>query len=214
MATMSRVLPFAALRESTGLPDRVLARLLQSPGALGRSLVRLGLVAAGYAGSVLLLGAGGGSPGIEPWLRIPKEDYFYWEAAFIAPVIVGAALVAAVVAYLLAKALGGRGDFDTTLSAIACATAVATLFTLVPDFLEGALTTVGAFDGARWAEALTRLSAPFLFLWTYIALYAVAFLMLYPAAVRMAQGMRGLTALTAGWAAFAVYQGILFIFVR
>jgi len=42
----------------------------------------------------------------------------------------------------------------------------------------------------------------------------VAFLVLHPLAVRIATRLDPLRSLVAGWCAFAVYQGLLLVFIR
>src|SRR4051812_13882698 len=94
---MRRSIPVAHLERETGVirprlrlrPDALLDGLLARPGALRLGLTWLFVVASAYAVAILLLGVGGGSPGIEPWLAIPKSTYFYWESLFAMPVIVG-----------------------------------------------------------------------------------------------------------------------------
>jgi len=93
-----------------------------------------------YALCLLVLAAGGDRPGdFAPWLRIGTESYFWWEAAFIAPVIVASGLLTAACMYLLGRAGGGTGTFDDTLARLGPAVAVCTAFTLVPDLVIGAL---------------------------------------------------------------------------
>jgi hypothetical protein len=174
--------------------------------------VLLGLT---YAGAIALLGTGGGTPGSTPWLAIPRDSYFLVESLFTTPVVVAAALLAASTAYLMAKAFGSPDGYDATLVTIARATCIATLWSLVPDLFMGVTTTLGIFDGAQVAADLVRPSAWHTVLWTYLTCYTVAFLALYPAAVRAAHPrLRAGAAWTTGWAAFLVYQGVLLVFIR
>src|SRR5205085_1882371 len=80
-----------------------------------RALAWIAALGVAYAVAILLLAIGGDTPDTAPWLAIPVSTYFYWEALFIAPVIVGACLLAAAVAYLGGRALRGQGTFDATL---------------------------------------------------------------------------------------------------
>lgn len=205
------------VRTPTVSPTWLAARFraaLDRPHALRRSLLLLVALGAAYAGAIGLLALGGGTPGSAPWLAISREDYFAAETAFTAPVIVLAAVLAAAVTYLVARAFGATGTFDDTMVAIAYATCVATLFSLVPDLFMGAVTTAGLVDGAELAADLVRPSAARIFLWTYLSLYSAAFLVLYPAAVRSAHRVPWWTAVATGWVGFAVYQGVLAVFIR
>ncbi len=167
-----------------------------------------------YAVCLLLLAFGGVAPGLAPWLAIPSDVYFYWEATFIAPVIVLAAMLAAAVLHLVARALGGRGEFDDVMALVGVATAVASLTTLVPDTLVGLLLCARVLDPDAWMHAIVRPSPTLAIVWVYLSLYAIAFAVAYPAIARVVHGLRGGRALLAGWTAFVVYQALLFVFVR
>ena len=79
----------------------------------------------------------------------------------------------------------------------------------------GLATTVGIFDGAQVAAGLVSDSPWRVFLWTYLTAYLVAFLVLYPAAVGAVHRSLGTgRPFVLGWTAFAVYQGILLVFIR
>lgn len=195
----------------TSLRERVLA----PPRKATTGLLWLVGTGAAYAGCVLLLAAGGDLPGdLPPWLAIARDSYFWWEAAFIGPVIVAAGLLAAAVAYLLARAAGGTGDFDDTIAVLGPAVAGCTVVTLVPDLIIGTLLNTGLMSAAQWNLDITRPSVTLALVWTYLSLYLVAFLVIFPYVIRVAHRLRPARAVAIGWATFAVYQGVLMIFVR
>jgi hypothetical protein len=167
-----------------------------------------------YAIAILLLAVGGWTPGSAPLLPLARSTYFYVESLFTVPVIISAGLLAACTAHAVAGWLGARTVRGDLVVTIARATWMATLCSLVPDLLMGLTTTLGMFDGAEVARDLVRPSPLRIVLWTYLALYALAFLVLYPVAVRAATGLDAVRSLIAGWCAFAVYQGVLAIFIR
>jgi hypothetical protein len=204
----------SAIVHPAGAMETFFSRRLAAAHPLRRACVWIAALGVAYAIAILFLALGGDTPGTAPWLAIPVATYFYWEALFIAPVIVGACLLAAAIAYLGGCALGGEGTFDATLVVIAYATVISTLFTLIPDLVQGVITTLGFADGLSWAQALTHPSPALAFVWFYIGLYAVAFLVLYPFAVRSALRLTGWRAIAAGWPAFVVYQLVLFVFIR
>ena len=84
----------------------------------GQHSLRVGLLyligtGLAYALCIVILAAGGDRPGdLTPWLRISTDTYFWWEAVFITPVIVGSGLLAASCMYLFARAARGTGRFD------------------------------------------------------------------------------------------------------
>ena len=61
-----------------------------------------------------------------PWRRISTDTYFWWEAAFIAPVIVGSGLLAGACMYLFAPGHTGIGSSDDTLAPLGPAVAACT----------------------------------------------------------------------------------------
>src|SRR5690242_3442803 len=119
--------------------DRSLEGWLARPRRVRRGLLALALYGCGYAVALLLLALGGARPGTPPWLAIDEQIYFHVEAAFIAPVIVLAAVLGAAIMHLVARALGGVGDFDDAIALVGVTTAFASLTTLVPDTVIGAL---------------------------------------------------------------------------
>jgi hypothetical protein len=168
-----------------------------------------------YALCILFLAAGGDRPGdFTPWLRIGSDTYFWWEAAFIAPVIVGSGLLTAASMHLLARAAGGTGSFDDTLTRLGPAVALCTAVTLVPDLIIGALLNTGAIPPDVWMRAITRQSATLALVWAYLLAYVVAFLVAFPVVARGAHRLGWRWAVPVGWASFAIYQGVLLVFVR
>jgi hypothetical protein len=170
---------------------------------------------AGYALGIVVLALGGDQPGdLPPWLRIPEVDYFWWEAAFIGPVIVATGLLTAAAIHLMARSAGGTGSFDDTLALSGPAVFVCTLFTLVPDLVIGFLLNTGLLPTQTWMDGITHPSLILALVWTYLSLYVVAFLVAFPAVVRTVHRLRRLPAVAIGWTAFAIYQGTLLVFVR
>ena len=168
-----------------------------------------------YALCILVLAAGGDRPGdFPPWLRISADTYFWWEAAFIAPVIVGSGLLAAACMYLLARAATGTGSFDDTVGLLGPAVAVCTAVTLVPDLIIGGLLNTGVIAPEAWMRDITRPSVTLALVWAYLLAYVAAFLVAFPLVARAAHRLPWRFAVPAGWVAFVSYQGVLLVFVR
>jgi hypothetical protein len=177
-------------------------------------LTALVLVALGYAACILLLAVGGAKPGPAPWLSLSRDTYFWWEALFIAPVIVGSGILAAGVLQLGARALGGRGSFEDTLGLLGWAIAASTLATLLPDLGIGIALCAGLVRSDTWMDAITRPTPVLALVWVYLLTYVALFLTTFPAVSRAAHGLTGLRAIGVGWAAFAAYQVLVYVFVR
>ena len=204
----------AAVEQRPHTPRQFVERRLADPRRLRTGMLWLAIVALAYGGCLLLLASGGGEPGPAPWLDIPQSSYYYWEAAFIAPVIVAAAILAAGCMHLLARAAGGRGSFDDTMALVGSATAVCTLCTLVPDLIIGVLLRTGAIQADAWLEAVAHPTVTLGIVWAYMSVYAVAFLVLFPMVASAAHRLSVRAAVAIGWTGFAIYQGVMYIFVR
>lgn len=175
----------------------------------------LAFVAVGYSAGVSLpLALARALPMPEPFLRIASSDYFLWGTFFYAPVIVGAWLLASAVMHLLSRALGGRAAFDDLLRCLALATGIGTLGTLLPDLVTSPLRALGVIDEQAWEQSVATQGPWFLFLWAWMAVYLVLFLVTYPIAVRLAEGLSWTRAIAVGVAGFAVFQGFELVFIR
>jgi hypothetical protein len=196
------------------IPVVWLRRRLAAPRPLRAGIIALGATSAAYALCILLLAVGGAKPGPAPWLAIPVDTYFWWEALFIGPVIFFAGIMAAGVLHLAAKAFGGTGTFEATLALLGFAVAISTTATLIPDTVVGLALCAGLVDPAWWADAIARPTPTLAVIWIYLLLYIALFLTTFPAVARVAHGLARGPALLVGWSAFAVYQVFLYVFVR
>jgi hypothetical protein len=157
---------------------------------------------------------GGAQPGPAPWLVLPPATYFWWESLFIAPVIVGAGILAAGVLQLGARAVGGRGSFEDTLGLLGWAIAASTLATLIPDLAIGVALCAGLVRPETWMDAITRPTPVLALVWVYLLTYVALFLVTFPAVARAAHGLGRGRAIALGWTTFAVYQLLVYVFVR
>ncbi|MBK8498754.1 MAG: hypothetical protein IPL52_08050 [Flavobacteriales bacterium] len=194
--------------------EALLDRRLQRPDRVRRSLLDLFWLGLAYSMAIVLLAIGGVAPGMASWLAIPTEDYFRWEPLFTLPVIVLSGILAAAMLHLLARWSGGRGSFEDVLSLVGPITFIATLFTLVPDTVIGIALIAGWIDPQQWMADIVRPSPTLAVIWAYLLLYLAAFLALFPIIGRKAHGLKPRPARWCGWAAFAVYQAVLLVFIR
>lgn len=85
-------------------------------------------------------------------------------------------------------ALGEDGSFDTLLGGLGIAALTSAYFTLIPDFVQGALWTSGWVPFTEYQEATSR--GPLLVLvWGYILAYNVSHLLLYTVTIRYSQNL-------------------------
>jgi hypothetical protein len=195
-------------------PRRAFDALMADPARLGHGAALISAKAAAYTVVVLLLHLGGVPIMIPAWIAIPVERYYFWEIFFIAAVTLGGWILAAGVVQLASTRRGGTGRFEDVLATTAFAITLPSLATLLPDFLVGLLTSLGLLDPLEWARTSVAPGGWRTVIWSYLALYLVALLALYPIATAAATGLRLRHALPIGLLGAVVYQGVYFIFIR
>jgi hypothetical protein len=149
-----------------------------------------------------------------PFLRIPDAEYFYWATFFYAPVIVGAWLLASSAIYVICRLLDMKPAFDQLLVAIALATGLGTLGTLIPDLITSPLRTTGVIDEHTWELSIATQGPWFVFTWATLITYLLLFVIGYSFAVKVATSARWPRATTVGLAGFVVFQGFEYVFIR
>ena len=65
-----------------------------------------------------------------------------------------------------------------------------------------------------WMRDITRPSVTLALVWAYLLAYIAAFLVAFPVVARTAHRLPWRSAVPVGWATFAIYQGVLLVFVR
>jgi hypothetical protein len=140
-----------------------------------------------------------------PFLRIPNDSYYAWATLFGAPTIIGGWLVASALIQLIPRAAGGSGRFEDLATALAWATGVATVFSLLPDLATSAFGVYGAY-GRQPISHVTQL--------IFLSLYLLAFLVLYSSSIRVVHALRWRLASVIGVGGFLVYQTFIFLFLR
>lgn len=196
-------------------PSRTFDTLMADPRRLRYGALALLSNAVLYTLVYVFLTLGGGAPSsFQPWLAIAPEDYYAINRFMLAPSMFGCWILAAGAAQLLGRLAGGKGSFEDNLSAMGFAIAVASLASLGHDLPDTFLGAVGLLDLEAYEVALNSPTPWRTLLWICYGTSAVLFLVLFPKAVRSAQGI-GRTASTAiGIAAFAAYQGVFLVFNR
>lgn len=175
----------------------------------------LGVAAIGYSVVSFELALADAKPMPEPFLRIADSEYFIWGALFYAPVIVAAWFLATGVAYGLSHAFGDRPSFDRLMHAVALATGIGTLATLVPDLITSPLRALGVISEPAWEASIGSASGGwFVFTWATLITYIALFVVAYPLAVASATRLRTWRAAVVGVTAFVAFQGFEYIFIR
>lgn len=143
-----------------------------------------------YEVAILLWAFGAEGVTLPPFLRIPEEDYYFYELIFLIPLFLITWLLASAIGYVASKALGGTGSFDSILGGFGVTMAVSAYFTLLPDYLQGILWTTGLVSFQEYQE-LTGSGGLLLIVWAYMLAYVLAHLVLYSVTIHHTQGIGG-----------------------
>ncbi|MBE0643943.1 MAG: YIP1 family protein [Bacteroidetes bacterium] len=196
-------------------PGRTFEALLADDRGLRLGLAAIGLNALLYTLVYVFLWHGGGAPSsFTPWLAVPKEVYYFYNRFWLAPSMLAGWVLAAGVAHLLSKLIGGRGSFEDTLAVFGFGLLAASLAALLHDLPDSSLGAIGLLD-LRWYEM--ALNSPTIWraiLLTLYAIYGILMLFLLIRGVKDAQRIKTAPAILIGFVAFALYQGMFLLFNR
>jgi hypothetical protein len=144
------------------------------------------LIAVLWEIAILLWALGGASVTLPAFLKIPEEQYYFYQLIFMIPMFLATWLLAASIGYVISKALGGDGAYDTILAGFGITTAVSGYFALIPDYIQGVLWTTGWVSFAEY-QALTSRGFLAVVVWTYLFAYLAAHIALYSATIHYSQ---------------------------
>jgi hypothetical protein len=189
-------------------PRSVLTQLVGDPRAAFVGLEHVLVVAALYEIAILLWALGADTVTLPAFLKIPEEQYYFYELAFLIPLFLFTWLLASAIAYLMSKLMGGTGPFDAILGGFGLTMAVSAYFTLIPDYIQGILWTTGWVPFAEYQE-LTGRGVLLVIVWAYMLAYTLAHLLLYAITVQQIQGLSraraALVAIVSFFGSFAVW---------
>ena len=181
----------AILREQLQLirsPKPTITRLASDPSAAFVGFKHVLLLAVLYELVIVLWAFGGATPTIPAFLKIPDDQYYYYQLIFEIPMILIVWLLAGGIAYVLSKALGGNGSYDTILGGFGITALISFYFVLIPDFVQGLLWTTGWVPFAEYQEATSR--GPLVVLvWGYMLAFNVSYLALYTITIHYSQNL-------------------------
>jgi len=179
------------LRDQVGFirsPSAFVRRLATDPRAAFIGFRNVLAIAILYEGVYLLWAFGADGVTLPPFLRIPEEQYYFYELVFHIPLTLFTWLLASGIAYVTSKALGGSGPFDAILGGFGLTMAVSAYFTLIPDYVQGILWTTGWVPFSEYQE-LTGKGILLVIVWAYMLAYVFAHLFLYSITVQHTQGL-------------------------
>ena len=168
-----------------------------------------------YTLMYIFLTIGKGAPSVlTPWLNIPKDDYYSINRFLLAPSMILCWITASAVIQILTRIFNGAGTFEQTLTIIALSISISMWGGLIHDLPMSLLSAVGVID-ARQHEI--DMNSPTIFrtlLWICYSIYFIAFLTLFPLAVKVVHKLTITKSIVIGWIGFILFQIIFFIFNR
>lgn len=181
--------------------------------SLGFLFILIPIVA--YTLMYIFLTIGNGAPSVfTPWLNIPKEDYYSVNRYLLAPSMILCWIAASATIQILSRIFNGAGTFEQTLTVIALSISISMWGGLIHDLPMSALSAFGVID-ARQHEI--DMNSPTIFrtlLWICYSIYFIAFLTLFPLAVKVAHKLTLTKSIVIGWIGFIFFQLIFLIFNR
>jgi hypothetical protein len=169
----------------------------------------------GYVLVYLGLSRSGAYPStFSPWLALPAETYYRYNVFLLPPSILGAWLLASAVVQMAGRAVSARGSFDDTVSVLGFAISVASWSLLPHDLTVAALGAAGVIDGRAHEHAMNAPTPARDILWFFMAVYLIAFPLLFTAALGAAHRIRRVAAGFLGALGFIVYQMVFVLFNR
>ena len=155
-----------------------------------------------YEGAILLWAIGSDGVTLPPFLRIPEDQYYFYELIFLIPMFLVTWLLASALGYVLSRVMNGRGSFDAILGGFGVSMAVSFYFSLIPDYVQGILWTTGLVSFHEYLE-ITGGGVPLFIVWAYLLAWFLAHLVFYSITVYHTQGLGKLQ--SAGVAAVAFF---------
>lgn len=184
-------------------PRTAIAILENDPRAAFVGFRHVLILAVLWEFALLLWALGGATPTIPTFLKIPEEKYYFYQLIYYIPMFLVAWLFASGIAYVLSKAIGGSGSYDTILGGFGMTAFISGYFALIPDFIQGVLWTTGWVTFAEYQE-LTSHGFLAVIVSAYLTAYSIAYLFLYSTTIHYSQNLsKGKSVIVAVVAYFA-----------
>jgi len=196
-------------------PKTAFSALLADERSFSLGFVLILVPIVGYTLMYVFLTIGHGAPSVfTPWLNIPKESYYAVNRFLLAPSMILCWFVATALIQVLGRVLKGVGTFEQTLTAIAASISISMWGGLVHDLPVSVFAATGLLDARQHEIAMNSPTIFRTLLWICYAIYFFAFLVLFPLAVRVVHRLSPIWSVVVGWAGFAVFQTLFFLFNR
>lgn len=193
-------------------PSTFVKQLTVDPRAMLIGFRNVIAIAILYEIAILLWALGSEGVTLPTFLRIPEEQYYFYELIFLIPMFIVYWLLASGIAYTMSKALRGNGSFDAILGGFGVSMAVSFYFSLIPDYIQGILWTTGLIPFDQYLE-ITSKGILLVIVWTYLLAWVLAHLIFYSITLYHTQGLNrarsALVALVSFLGSFVVWITIV-----
>ena len=196
-------------------PSKTLPAVFDHPRKIRLGLQAVLIPALGYTLFYILAWNAGGAPSsFKPWLALPIEQYFKYDIFLSLPAYFISWILASGTLYLLARLMGGTGNYDDTLVALAFGIGIATWSSMLHDLTDAILGFAGIIDMREYEKLLNEPT-----FWRYLLLslyfiYFAWFIILFSLGIENAHKLNRKKSLLLGFTGLVVFQTMLLIFIR
>jgi hypothetical protein len=181
--------------------------------SLGFKYILIPIIA--YTLMYIFLTIGNGAPSVfTPWLNISREKYYSIDRFLLAPSMILCWITASAIIQILSRLFKGSGTFEQTLAVIALCISISMWGGLIHDLPMSFLSAIRIIDAKQHEIAMNSPTIFRTLLWIFYSVYFIAFLALFPLAVKVTQKLSTLKSIIIGWTGFIIFQLIFLIFNR
>lgn len=196
-------------------PSSTFDLILNNSNTLRYGLYAFLVPVIGYTLFYIMAWQAGGEPStFKPWLNIHAGNYFRYDIFLTLPGYYLAWTVSASTLFLLARLMRGSGSYDNVVAVTGFGIGVATWSSLLHDLIDAVLAVTGVIDMKTYERLLNEPTFWRFLLWILYTIYFLWFITLFTIGIRKAFGFSRVRSVIMALAGLAVYQVILFIFIR
>lgn len=189
--------------------------LFKSKNKLSYGFYALLVPAIGYTLFYLMAWNAGGSPStFKPWLNLPIEKYFMYDIFLTIPGYFVSWSTTAVLIFLLSRVLKGSAKFEDILMVVGFGAGIATWGSMLHDLTDAFLATIGVINMKEYERLLNEPTFWRYLLLTLYLIYFTWFITLFTIGIKKANNFNIFKSVMIAIAGLAVYQTMLFIFIR
>jgi len=195
-------------------PRRTFAELADDPHAVRRGFEAILLIGALYTLTVAGLAYSNTAAFAPPAIALPRATYYRYEVFFALLVTALGWILAAGIAHLAARPLGGTGTFEATLATLGFAFTLANFVTWIPETVGTVLNLTGTVPTAEWIRISSEPGFWYWFaqLYQWVAVAWMVFLAIV--AVWQAEKLRLWQGALAGLVSVVTFMAGMLVFIR